>query len=101
MVRSAVFGSSIVEIWSGIATSIRFSSLPDRKDIGEITFPTGFFRLAPGGEEPSNCRIHQKLLRRSFANSHTFSQAWELACISGASPFFAVYSRIRHDRLAP
>ena len=52
VVRSARSGSSMVEIWSGIATSIRFSSLPDRKGISEITFPMGVCRPRPDGVEP-------------------------------------------------
>ena len=85
VVRSAASGSRMVEIWSGIVTSIRFSSLPDRKGICELTFPTGLCRPAPGGAEPNNCRNQAEQLRWSLSHSHTSSQAWVLACVSCTS----------------
>jgi len=64
VVCSATSGSNIVEICSGIDTSIRFSSLPEPKGIVDITFPTGLRRLAPGGgAEPNVCRNVSEQLR--------------------------------------
>jgi len=43
VVRSEVAGSKTLEICKGTASGMRFSSLPDRAGIFEMTFPIRFF----------------------------------------------------------
>jgi hypothetical protein len=52
VVRSLAAGSRRLEICTGIASRIRFSSRPDRTGICEMTFPVGFRQFAPGWAVP-------------------------------------------------
>ena len=56
VVRSAVAGSKTLEICNGTASGIRFSSLPDRAGISEVTFQSGLCWLAPSWAVPKSCR---------------------------------------------
>jgi len=52
VVRSVAAGSKTLEICTGTASRIRFSSRPDRTGICELTFQVGFRYLAPGWAVP-------------------------------------------------
>jgi hypothetical protein len=102
VVRSADSGSSNVETWSGIATSIRFSSLPDPKGIGTITFQpeyAGGHRAAGQSQTFAginlNSRAHHSLIPIPILRH---------GCFLAASParvlIHAVSASLRHDHLA-
>jgi len=82
IVRSTVAGSNTLDICNGIASRIRFSSLPDRTGIGEVTFQTGHSWLASGWTTQTICRSQQEFKRRWFSKAHIAYRDQALGSVS-------------------
>jgi hypothetical protein len=70
VVRSAVAGSKTLEICNWSTSRIRFSSLPDRADICEMTFENRLSQLAPGCAAPKRCTSLQEFQQRPISKAH-------------------------------